>query len=96
MNAKQEQMIRLIGDKGCVSLGKILSNLKVLKTEGYSDRVCYVLTRNNKNFPWPAPYEASREVDGQSYYCCSYATLSDDEWPEDTKKLIVYRMFVDD
>ena len=96
MSKNEEKLVELIGGKGFVTLGEILSNLKVLKVEGCSSSVSYFITRNNKDIPWPAPYQAGQEVDGKPYYCCSYASLTDDEWPEDTKKLTVYHVFVDD
>lgn len=96
MNKNEEKLVELIGGKGFVTLTQILDNLKVLKVEGDSVRVSYFITRQNKDIPWPAPYQAGNEVDGKPYYCCSYSTLPDDEWPEDTKKLSVYHVFVDD
>lgn len=95
MNAN-EKMIELIGNKGFVSLKQILSNLRVLRVDYDGVKVSYCVTRENKDYPWPAPYEAGQQIDGKPYYCCSYSTLEDDEWPEDTKQLNVYHVFVDD
>jgi hypothetical protein len=83
-------LIKLIGDSGYVSLGEILNNLRVLHFEKQSYCLCYFVTRNDKNMPWPAPYEAGEHIDSKPYHCCSYATVPDDNWPEDTKKLKVY------
>jgi hypothetical protein len=96
MNKNEEKLVELISGKGFVSLNEILGNLKVLQVEGDSVSVSYFVTRSNKDMPWPAPYQAGSEIDGKPYYCCSYSTLEDDEWPEDTKKLTVYHVFVDD
>jgi hypothetical protein len=92
----KNELIELIGGNGYVTLAQIMDNLRVLQVEKRDDSVCYFLTRENKDMPWPAPYQAGKEVDGKPYYCCSYSTLEDDEWPEDTKQLNVYHVFVDD
>lgn len=92
----KNELVELIGGKGYVTLAQVIHNLKVLQVEKKEDSICYFLTRENKDMPWPAPYQAGTEVDGKAYYCCSYSTLEDDEWPEDTKQLNVYHVFVDD
>lgn len=96
MNMNEEKLVELIGNRGFVSLREILDNIKVLKVDGSAISVSYFVTRANKDIPWPAPYEAGQQIDGKPYYCCSYSTLPDDEWPDDTKKLTVYHVFVDD
>lgn len=92
----KNELIELMGEKGYVTLAQVMDNLRVLQVEKKADSVCYFLTRKNKDMPWPAPYQAGTEVDGKPYYCCSYSTVEDDEWPEDTKQLNVYHVFVDD
>lgn len=96
MTNNENKLIETIMGRGVVTLREILDNLKVLRVEGDSFGVTYVVSRENKDLPWPAPYEAGNRLDGQAYYCCSYSTADEDEWPEDTKKLNVYRVFVDD
>lgn len=96
MTKNEEKLVKLIGNRGFVSLRSILSNLKVLTVKKDDVGVSYFVTRNDKNIPWPAPYEAGREIDGQPYYCCSYSTMDEEEWPEDTKQLTVYRVYMED
>ena len=92
MNTNEEKMIRLIGSDRCVSLSEILDNLKVLKVETDDLMVRYFLTRTDNLLPWPAPYQAGQKIDGKPYHCCSYISLDDDNYPEDTKELNVYRI----
>ena len=92
MSLNQEKMIDLVYSKGVVSLKEVLENLKVLKKEKDPIRAEYLITRINKDIPWPAPYEAGQEIDGSAYHCCSYSSIDDDFWPEDTKQLNVYLM----
>lgn len=90
MNAQSEKVLSLL-DGRIVSLDEILDNLKVLSSKlDDSVKVSYILTRNNKNTPWPAPYQAGARIDGNEFYCCSYSTL--DTFEEDIKQLNVYRL----
>lgn len=85
MNTNETKLVKLIGNR-TVTLSSILDNLKVLKVENDTIKVSYVITREDKTIPWPAPYEAGQHINGSKYHCCSYVTMDDD----DTKKLNVY------
>jgi len=91
MNTNEAKVIRLMGSGRCVSLNDILDNLRVLRKQNEGDKlsVRYILTRNDKNLPWPAPYQVSDRIDGRQYHCCSYVTL-DSDYEEDVKELKVY------
>jgi hypothetical protein len=91
MNANEEKVIRLVGSGQYVSLNEVLENLKVVKTRVDEYSIHYILTRSNKDMPWPAPYQAGDKIDGQKYHCCSYVTLEED----DIKDLRVYRIDIE-
>lgn len=79
---------------GSVTLRQILDNLKVLSVETHAVKVSYLVTRSNKDMPWPAPYQAGESIDGQKFHCCSYSTVDEDELViNDAKILNVYRAY---